>query len=234
MNFSNRDHNNIVLLFIKSRYNQTNRYTRYLYYFKLYNGFVSFSSRILIIFDLIFYLGAMVTVRGKQRNKRRGIISRTNHGKIRKKEYMKRHKVIITNEIVRQNWDKEKTVKENFADLGLVSDPNSTYRTTHNKKKPVHEEEELELGDVEEYKEKEVVKKLEEQSKTGAPNIRHFSPAESELWEGLIGQHGSDYKAMARDKRNTHQHTPKQIKRKIESYLTFRDSEHKTKMGCVG
>ena len=175
----------------------------------------------------------MVTVRGKQRNKRRGTIRKTNYGKIRKKEYNKKHRVVITNDIVRANWDKKKTVKENFTELGLVADPNATYRTTHHKKAEP-EEVEVEFADVSEYAETEVVKKLEEQSKDGAPVIRHFSPTESELWEGLVRDHGSDYKAMARDKRNTHQHTPKQIRRKIESYLTFKNSGYKTKMGCVG
>ena len=176
----------------------------------------------------------MVTVRGKQRNKRRGTIRKTNYGKIRKKEYNKRHKVVITNDIVRANWDKSKTVRENFSDLGLVADPNAAYRTTHHKKEQP-EEIEVEFADVSEYQEEsEVVKKLEEQSKEATPLIRHFSPGECELWEGLVCDHGSDYKAMARDKRNTYQHTPKQIKRKIQSYLTFKNSNCKTKMGCVG
>lgn len=176
----------------------------------------------------------MVTVRGKQRNKRRGTISKTNYGKIRKKEHNKKHKVVIGNKLVRDNWDKKKTVKENFSDLGLVADPNSEYRTTHNKKmKPG--EMEVEIGDINDYKQDtEVVMKLEEQAKEESPAMRHFSPAECELWGGLVTDHGTDFKAMARDKRNTYQHTPKQIKRKIEAYLQFKNSDIKTKMGCVG
>lgn len=183
----------------------------------------------------------MVTVRGKQRNKRRGTIRKTNYGKIRKKQYNKKHKVVITNDIVRENWDKTKTTKENFADLGLVADPNESFRTTHHKKVQPSEME-VEFADLSEYQgngkekanESKVVKKLQEQAKETAPLIRHFSPSESELWEGLVRDHGNDYKAMARDKRNTHQHTPKQIRRKIESYLSFKNSGYKTKMGCVG
>ena len=175
----------------------------------------------------------MVTVRGRQRNKRRGTVRKTNYGKIRKKEYNKKHHVVIKNDIVRENWDKSKTIRENFADLGLVADPNAAYRTTHHKKvEPT--EGEVEFADISDYQETEVVKKFVEQSKNTAPVIRHFSPVECELWEGLVGDHGVDYKAMARDKRNTYQHTPKQIRRKIESYLTFKNSSYKTKMGCVG
>lgn len=173
---------------------------------------------------------AMVTVRGRQRNKRRGRVSKTTAGKSRRKEYTKKHKVIIQNELVRKNWDKSKTLKENFASMGLVADVNEPYRTTHHKRKTDHVVEE---GDVEEYKA--VVQQMEVESQSGAgPAIRHYSPAECELWEGMVRDHGTDYKAMARDKRNTLQHTPKQIKRKVEGYLKFSGAEGKTKMGCVG
>lgn len=176
----------------------------------------------------------MVTVRGKKRNHRRGTVNKTNQGKHRKKQYQKKHRVTIQNEVVRKNWDNKKTVRENFKELGLVSDPNEAYKTTHHKKvKPA--EMDVEEGDIQEYREKtEVVKKLEEKSKETTPTTRHFSPGECELWEGFVGDHGTDYKAMARDKRNTHQHTPAQIRRKITSYLSFKSSEYKTRMGCVG
>lgn len=175
----------------------------------------------------------MVTVRGKQRNKRRGRISKTSYGKDRKKQHNKQHKVVIKNELIRTNWDKNKTIKENFTSLGLVSDPNAEYKTTHHKKKVT--EMEVEFADISEYKKDTVVvQKLEEKAKEVTPTVRHFSPAECALWDGFIRDHGSDYKAMARDKRNTHQHTPKTLKRKIESYMKFTSSEYKTKMGCVG
>ena len=171
----------------------------------------------------------MVGVRGKQRNKRRGKISNTAYGKIRKRAHQKKHKIVIGNELVRESWDKKKTIKENFSDLGLISDPNSEYRKTHHKKAP---DMEVEVGDIADY---ELVRKLEKQAQQAAPPaLRHYSPAESELWEGLVAEHGIDFKAMARDKRNTHQHTPKFIQRKIEQYLQFKDADFKTKMGCVG
>ena len=173
----------------------------------------------------------MVTVRGKQRNWRRGRISKTSVGKHRKKQHQLKKKVIISNELIRSNWDDKKTLNENFSNLGLIADPNAKYRTTNHKK----ENGEVEFEDISKYdgslSETEVVKKLTETSKNDIPSIRHFSPAEVKLWEHFITKYDCNYKAMSRDKQNTHQHTPKQMKRKIESYLQFKTAEHKTNMG---
>eukprot|EP00039_Didymoeca_costata_P001555 m.53302 g.53302 ORF g.53302 m.53302 type:complete len:170 (+) comp10856_c0_seq1:226-735(+) len=111
----------------------------------------------------------------------------------------------ILNPVVAQAWDKEKTVQQNFVDMGLTNDANKAFK---------NEEE----GEGKKKKaQTAVVKELEELAAKAMPTVTFASAGEIEFVQELTNKYGSDYVAMSRDHQlNTYQHTPKQLQRKIE------------------
>jgi len=111
----------------------------------------------------------------------------------------------IANSIVKEAWDKNSTMKQNFVKLGLVQNPNVGLHKKKNKNRG-------QSIDVDTS----VVPKLEAALKAHVPTARFAAGGEIRFVQELVEKHGEDYVAMARDhKLNVYQHTPKQIKRKI-------------------
>eukprot|EP00117_Sycon_ciliatum_P029815 scpid78751/ scgid23651/ Nucleolar protein 16 len=148
----------------------------------------------------------------------------------------KRRRVVLTGfakPILEKTWDKKRTVHENFRKLGLAANPNKALPPIHVKKprvKPMYIDPLEQSAMVDEPVEEEPVVEgpplptetvvdLERLASGGEKLERHISPGEVDFVMHMIKTHKSDYKAMARDKRNYYQHTPKQIKRKVEAFL---------------
>ncbi|PFX30318.1 Nucleolar protein 16 [Stylophora pistillata] len=119
---------------------------------------------------------------------------------------------------LRKSWDQEKTLKQNLQILGLAFDANSAIPIPKSKTKG-YKDEKVEAMEVDKKEPTTVMREFEQMAANEKKCERHISPGEVQfLWQ-LIGDHGNNYKGMARDKRNCYQHTPNQLKRKCEALL---------------
>lgn len=117
---------------------------------------------------------------------------------------------------IRKTWDKSKTLKQNFKDIGLAYNVNNSMPVKNTGDKSISSSEAME---VDKQPRNSVVKELEQEASHGAKTEKHISPGEAKfLWE-LIRDHGDNYEAMKRDKRNYYQHTAKQLRRKCTKFL---------------
>ncbi|XP_028390832.1 nucleolar protein 16-like [Dendronephthya gigantea] len=154
----------------------------------------------------------MAGVRRKQTQKKKRMNS-TLTGRKRKSKNKK--KVNIDSKAIRKTWDKSKTLKQNFKDLGLAYNVNNNM-PVKNKGDGGHLN--SEAMDIDKPRSS-VVKELEEEASHGIKKEKHISPGETKfLWE-LIQDYGDNYEAMRRDKRNYYQHTAKQLRRKCTKFL---------------
>ncbi|KAM7445479.1 hypothetical protein ABFA07_006079 [Porites harrisoni] len=155
----------------------------------------------------------MTGVRRKKAQRKR----RVNTTKVGSKRKKKDKKVKVLNQTLRKNWDQKKTMKQNLQDLGLAFDANKAVPLPKQKvrSQQLEETEKMEID----KEPTSVIKEFEQMAANEVKGERHISPGEAQfLWQ-LIQDHGTNYKAMSRDKRNYYQHTPKQLKRKCEAFL---------------
>ncbi|MFH4976793.1 hypothetical protein AB6A40_003502 [Gnathostoma spinigerum] len=142
--------------------------------------------------------------------------------------------------VVKKQWDKSKTMKQNIQSMGLVYDVNKAIPVPRGNATGPASVMEVEEGDISEalarssvsvqkqkmevdpIKAQKVVSGLEKEvEKEEAKNARgREGPArlhdrDLEFCCYMVGKYGEDYEAMARDPKNMWQDTPKQIKRKI-------------------
>ncbi|XP_022782875.1 nucleolar protein 16-like [Stylophora pistillata] len=156
----------------------------------------------------------MAGVRGKKSQKKKRV-NTTRPGIERKR---KEKKVKVLNQTLRKSWDQEKTLKQNLQILGLAFDANSAIPIPKSKTKG-YKDEKVEAMEVDKKEPTTVMREFEQMAANEKKCERHISPGEVQfLWQ-LIGDHGNNYKGMARDKRNCYQHTPNQLKRKCEALL---------------
>ena len=108
----------------------------------------------------------------------------------------KRNKtVMVIDEQVKERWDKTKTTRQNYEELGLVFDPNADQEAAAN---PIDLQVPNGPGKAEPY--------------LTVPEIINCRE--------MITKHGSDYQSMWRDiKVNTHQHTRVKLRKMCELYL---------------
>ncbi|XP_046850495.1 nucleolar protein 16-like [Xenia sp. Carnegie-2017] len=150
----------------------------------------------------------MAGVRRKRSQKMKRVNSTCPGRKLKKKGKIK---VNIESKTIRKAWDKSKTLKQNFMSLGLAyninkltSEENKDDDSMEIDKKPISS----------------TIKGLEEEASHCMKKERHFSPGEAKfIWE-LIQDHGDNYEAMKKDKRNFMQHTAKQLRRKCLKFLS--------------
>jgi len=143
----------------------------------------------------------------------------------------KRKKVInpsIGDATLRQHWDTSKTLQQNMKHLGLAFDSNKATpglaREKKLKKKDFLKQDLMAQNEMTMEVEKEpintaVIDEFSKQAANGQKIERHIAPGEAKFVMELIQKHSTNYKAMARDKRNKYQHTPKQLQRKCEGLL---------------
>eukprot|EP00296_Roombia_truncata_P002333 JP438280.1.p1 GENE.JP438280.1~~JP438280.1.p1 ORF type:complete len:139 (-),score=13.60 JP438280.1:18-434(-) len=101
-----------------------------------------------------------------------------------------------------KHWDPKATVQENYKNLGLSYNMNRSTRLAESvqEKTPA-------------------VLEIEEAVKYGVSAVKFCSPGEKDFVEGMVAKHGSNYKAMERDRKlNFYQHTEAQIRKKCEKY----------------
>lgn len=96
---------------------------------------------------------------------------------------------------------KSKTSKEFYTNVGLAQDPNKKQKKTKKTSKP-----------------NEFVVKLERQARKPTKKKFKFSKVMCEELEYYIQKYGGDYQSMARDKKNTYQDSPGQLRYKILKY----------------
>lgn len=141
----------------------------------------------------------------------------------RRKEWMKSKQLPqIRNKELKDNWDESKTVQQNLRTMGLSANPNKTLALPKAKDLLVGEVDMDTLHELrmqnQPLKPTKVVKALEDEA--NAPQEKRMRLSDPEVKYGIymMEKYGQDYKAMARDHKNYYQDTPKQIKRKIETF----------------
>ncbi|XP_002155670.1 nucleolar protein 16 [Hydra vulgaris] len=140
--------------------------------------------------------------------------------KITKGARKKLKKPTIKDSTLQKHWDKSKTLHNNLKDLGLAYDSNAAIKINTGKKtKHSDVVKDTNKMEIDETLNKPVIKEFERQAANGMKMERHIAPGEAKFLMTLIKKHGTNYKAMAKDKDNTYQHTAKQLKRKCESLL---------------
>uniref|UniRef100_A0A672SYM2 Nucleolar protein 16 n=1 Tax=Sinocyclocheilus grahami TaxID=75366 RepID=A0A672SYM2_SINGR len=111
---------------------------------------------------------------------------------------------------IRNAWDELKTVKQNLQDMGLSLGMKGMLPIKNKKASTKLES----LGS-----------QLVEASLRGEDRTT-CSTDMTEYVQYMVKEHNQDYKAMARDKKNYYQVTPKQIKRKVELYKRCHPEEY--------
>jgi len=124
----------------------------------------------------------------------------------------------IQEEALRAEWDNYKSIKFNMESMGISYDPNNAVSKGYgNKQSAAYQKKEV-LPD------KTAVRKILEE-KAAIPEAFKLKLSEPATQYAIymLEKYGDDYKAMARDRRNYYQDTPKQIKRKIETFQKIPD-----------
>ncbi|XP_002740033.1 nucleolar protein 16-like [Saccoglossus kowalevskii] len=148
----------------------------------------------------------------------------------RKKEWKKSKRLpAIGCSQIKKAWDNTKSVKQNLSDMGLAVDPNISIPIPTAKQLLKHQKlETMDLAEVRKLASKDhVVEELVKEASLPEKKAHtRFSRPEVSYCTYMIDKYGEDYKAMARDRKNYYQETPKQIKQKIK---TFKSTEQYTK-----
>ncbi|XP_019874260.1 nucleolar protein 16 [Aethina tumida] len=127
---------------------------------------------------------------------------------------------------VKDAWERGKSIPTNMKEMGLSYDPNVTIKIPSSKKEYKNiiassEWQEEELNEEEQQlnsKKLSVVEALEADAKAPRPKRLNLPNSQVEWVTYLIKKYGSDYRAMARDRKNYNQETWKQIRQKIRLF----------------
>ncbi|KJE97688.1 hypothetical protein CAOG_07793 [Capsaspora owczarzaki ATCC 30864] len=183
---------------------------------------------------------------GRQSSKRKKhytVRAAVSSSKVKHRTARNLRKVSVLHPDVQAAWDKNKTLKENFASLGLVVDPNATLQLRaeanlaasrgllSNGDAPgsvdllaldaqaAADAAEAAAGTPKVSEAVSVDGALEAKAAKTASAQVHQPPGVQEFVRALMERHGTNYKAMARDKElNYLQHTANQIRRKCTLY----------------
>nr|CAD7452676.1 unnamed protein product [Timema tahoe] len=124
---------------------------------------------------------------------------------------------------IKKEWENSKSAVRNIEEMGLVYDPNITFKIPKTREliKPTAEEQDddmIEEGAHPAPKKEHVAQSIEREAR--APRERTFRlPSTQVQWLSyLMDKHGDNYKAMARDGKNYYQDTWKQIRAKINRF----------------
>jgi len=146
-----------------------------------------------------------------------------NYNKNRRRAWKKSKKMpAIECDKIKNAWDSKKSITGNLADMGLSSDPNKTLPIPKAKDMMAGPEVEslskyINEGEGSSSKDH-VAQSLE--AEANAPQAKRLLLSEPEVnyCIHMIEKYGEDYKAMARDRKNYYQDTPKQIRKKISTF----------------
>jgi hypothetical protein len=142
-----------------------------------------------------------------------------NYDKNRRRAYCKKKKQpFIGCEAVKRAWDEHKSVKRNLVDMGLSTDPNQTLRIATTRERLTGKVKEAKsTSDVRQHK-PQVIKELEIEAQAVRPARPDMADPDAQFCMYMLDKYGEDYVAMARDRRNHYQETPKQICKKIARF----------------
>eukprot|EP01134_Creolimax_fragrantissima_P002057 CFRG2057T1 len=161
----------------------------------------------------------MVGQNPRARKSRRSRIKTTT----RTRNSQQRHfrKVRIDNAVIAKGWDVTKTVKQNYAKLGLAMDLNKS--TAIPQHRVQQKTDSMAMEEFERLRAEktptETVAELEKISKTETPKESFLSDGQQQIIKALVLKHGDDFKAMERDiKLNTHQKTKGQLRSLYKKY----------------
>ena len=151
----------------------------------------------------------MAGVRRKRTQRKKRVNSTSTGRKLKKKSKIK---VNIDSKAIRKTWDKSKTLKQNFKNLGLMYNVNNIV--------PGNESiSNSEAMEVDKQPVNSVIKEMEEEASHEVKKEKHIAPGEAKFLSELIQDYGDNYEGMKRDKRNYYQHTAKQLRRKCMKFL---------------
>eukprot|EP00055_Hartaetosiga_balthica_P003163 m.6728 g.6728 ORF g.6728 m.6728 type:complete len:215 (-) comp2644_c0_seq1:126-770(-) len=154
-------------------------------------------------------------VNPRQRRKQRaGHVKRqtTKQAREVKRRQREGKKIVIKIPEIAKVWDRQKSAKANMAAIGLMSDPNVDLYGDKNRVTQTKIDASLVTYEVVEALEREAAKHTDYKA--------YASRGEILFIQKCLKQYGSDYKTMSLDlKLNTHQHTPAQLKKKVEKYI---------------
>lgn len=163
-----------------------------------------------------------------------------NYNVDRRKLWKKARKLpSVKCEQIAKAWDQHKSVSQNLMEMGVSSDPNRTIRIPK-----VHESlgpkaETMDVDNIQKpvkaFPKGHVIEELMEEANLPYAKRAKLSEPMVKYCTHLMDKYGEDYKAMARDKKNHYQDTPKQIKKKItlfkqmpEQYKAYLESKKQT------
>jgi len=145
-----------------------------------------------------------------------------------------KHLIKVTNDTIKASWDSSKPAKDNLDTMGLAYDPNRVVKHLTAKKKMVeslkentgtaihHTQTEVAPATDCSTATESVVRQLEEEvASIPRKSSFRFPPEQVRFITYMMSKYGEDYKAMARDRRNEWQETPKQIKQKIVKFRSI-------------
>jgi len=143
-----------------------------------------------------------------------------------------KHLIKVTNDTIKASWDSSKPAKDNLDTMGLAYDPNKVVKLLTAKKKMVDSLKENAGTTIHQTEPEEtptdcsttesVVRQLEEEvASIPRKSSFRFPPDQVKFITYMMSKYGEDYKAMARDRRNEWQETPKQIKQKIVKFRSI-------------
>ncbi|XP_062598220.1 uncharacterized protein LOC134259631 [Saccostrea cucullata] len=162
---------------------------------------------------------------GKSKKQRKG--KKFNYDKNRRKEWKKSKKLpSIECTQIKKAWDPKKSMRRNLEEMGISADPNQTIKIPKTKDFLMDDENnpetEIEEKKVPKKQPKEhVVHELEAEASVPLEKTLRLSSEETKYCIYMMEKYGEDFKAMARDRRNYYQETPKQIKRKIKAFMNI-------------
>lgn len=148
-----------------------------------------------------------------------------NYNKNRRRAFKKSKKLpTIECDKIKNAWDSKKSIAGNLMDMGLSSDPNKTLPIPKAKDLMAGPEAEplTKYADGNEGTSAKVHVANSLEAEANAPQAKRLLLSEPEVkfCIHMMEKHGEDYKAMARDRKNHYQDTPKQIKKRI---MTFKN-----------
>lgn len=145
---------------------------------------------------------------------------------------------------IADQWERQKSFKTNIKEMGLSINPNECVKINNNHKPeekiniktPNDDEWYVETEEVQEdipASKKIVAEMLLKEAKAPRAKGLRLPGSVVEWVTYLMDKYGSDYKAMARDKKNRDQETWKQIRRKIKLFKNIEEqySEYLRKRG---
>merc|ERR1712241_1338149 len=158
-----------------------------------------------------------------------------NYGRNRKRvkqqlEKTSKFNVKVDCKVVRDACDHRISVRENMSRMGIVLNASDVMPVSGTKKKLVNNMKKLKNVAVEEETEAaansaimkpEVIAKLSEEANVPVKQNFRFTTSQVQLITHMMDNHGTDYKAMARDPRNHFQETPAKLKGMILKFISI-------------